>query len=455
MLGIWIGKIVAFILRLRGHNATSLPGKLALRVSPNLIKKLGGQLERCIVVTGTNGKTTSTSFLSGMMSQDETIITNAQGANLAQGIATALLLGSTAFGRIRAKTAVLEIDEATFPLIAGSLPIEVTIVTNVFRDQLDRYGELDTTLQKIMEGIRQTNCNLLLNGDDPLARHIGLHTSNKVYYFGMSPNNSVLQNRSQMRDGAFCLECGSELKYEQFIYGQLGYYHCPNCDFVRPNPDFLGSYADGCLTIHGNSDNVTFTLPTRGLFNVYNALSAICAARIVGIPDESIHKGIDQFHAPTGRMQMFQTSPPTILNLIKNPTGCDSVLQAICIDPSPKIICIAINDLAADGRDVSWLWDADFELIAESQNIESCITSGFRAEDMALRLKYAGYPLSRIDVNPDIESAIDKALEIGILHGNIPVYVMTTYTMLHTTADYLHGKVAYDVKTIENRASVS
>ncbi len=456
MLGIWIGKLIAFALRLRGHQATSLPGKIALRISPRLINKLGRQLKRCVVVTGTNGKTTTTSFLSRMMSQEERIITNAQGANLSQGIATVMLQNATWLGHLRAETAVLEIDEATFPLLADCLPIELTIVTNVFRDQLDRYGELDTTLKKIIHGISLTKGSVLLNGDDPLARHIGLHTTNKVSYFGMSHETVGTQNRKQMRDGAFCLECGTELIYEQFIYGQLGFYYCPNCDFSHPYPEFLGTYLNGRLTFDRPAlSGTSFLLPVRGLFNVYNALCAISAAHLLSLNETSIDRGIATFAVPTGRMQVFNTYPRSILNLIKNPTGCDSVLQAICTEPGLKVICIAINDLAADGRDVSWLWDSDFEFIAEVDDIAHCVTSGLRSEDMALRLKYAGYPTAQIEVSSTIQAAIDRSLELGQMYGNIPVYVLTTYTLLHLSADYLRKKVSHEVETVENRTSIS
>jgi lipid II isoglutaminyl synthase (glutamine-hydrolysing) len=460
MLGIWLGKLAAFVLRLKGHKATSLPGKLALRVSPHLIEKLGTQLERCIVVTGTNGKTTTTSFLSGMVRQNEAIVTNAEGANLPQGIATVLLQNASWFGRMRVKTAVLEIDEATFPHIASYLPVCLTAVTNVFRDQLDRYGEVDTALAKIIEGVNQTNGSVLLNGDDPLARHIGLHTTNQAFYFGMNPDYITTSSRNQMRDGAFCLECGNELIYEKFIYGQLGNYRCPNCDFARPVPDFTGLYENGQMTIQESAHtgigtlNHSISLPIRGLFNVYNALCATSAARVLGIDYGKIDVGVNTFEAPTGRMQAFRTDPNVILNLIKNPTGCDSVVQAICMESGPKVVCIGINDLAADGRDVSWLWDADFEYLAEAGSVTNFITTGFRAEDMALRLKYAGCNASRMEVIPEVNHALDHAMNLGRLQ-NIPVYVLTTYTLLHATADYLQGKATTNVKLVENRASVS
>ncbi|MCL6631558.1 MAG: MurT ligase domain-containing protein [Alicyclobacillus herbarius] len=456
MLGIWIGKLLEFLLRLAGRRATSFPGKFALRVSPGILMKLGRQLERCIVVTGTNGKTTTTQLLAAMMRQEGPIITNAEGANMQQGLAAALIKHADWRGRLRAKTAVLEIDEATLPLVASCFPIRVAAVTNVFRDQLDRYGELDSTMQKIISGLADTEAVLVLNGDDPLARHIGLGHPGRVLYFGLDERHLSPQTREQMRDGAFCLECGERLAYDGFFYGQLGVYRCPNCDFFRPHPDFLARVEGAALQLkQAGQPDVTLRLPVRGLFNVYNALCAVAAARVCGLGTEHIQRGLDAFRAPLGRMQVFSTRPEAILNLIKNPTGCDSVLQAICQDAQPKVVCIAINDLAADGRDVSWLWDADFEWLAESGQAVHIVTTGLRAEDMALRLKYAGYPTVQMHVQPNLNLAVDMSLALAEEHGPVPVYVLSTYTALYPMAECLERKVNAYAHETAYRTSVS
>jgi UDP-N-acetylmuramyl tripeptide synthase len=456
VLAIWLGKLTELVLRLLGRRATSLPGKVALRFSPNLLAKLGKQLQRCIVVTGTNGKTSTTSLLAAMLRQEGPIITNAEGANMQQGLAAALIKHANWRGRLRAKTALFEIDEATLPLVAHCFPIRVAAVTNVFRDQLDRYGELDGTLRKIIDGLAETEAVLVLNGDDPLARHIGLGHPGRVLYFGLNEAHLGPARREQMRDGAFCLECGARLEYQGFFYGQLGVYHCPECDFFRPHPDFGGRLEGNTLyLLQDGQPEVAFPLPVRGLFNVYNALCAIAAARVCGLGREQIQRGLESFKAPLGRMQAFATLPETILNLIKNPTGCDSVLQAISHQPEAKVICIAINDLAADGRDVSWLWDADFELLVESGQAVHCVTTGLRAEDMALRLKYAGYPTNQITYTVDLDEALDTAIAIARRHGHLPVYVLSTYTALYPLAERLKRRVnAYQHETAY-RASVS
>lgn len=456
VIGIWAGKVTLLLLRIIGRRATSLPGKLALKLSPRLLHKLGQQLQRCIVITGTNGKTTTSALLAGMLETEGPIIHNAEGANLPQGLASAFLQHTNWLGQIRYKTALLEIDEATLPLVAAAFPVKIAIVTNVFRDQLDRYGELDTTIQKILQGLAQTESVVILNADDPLAHHIGLKCGRPVRYFGMGRGRFRAERRDQVRDGAFCMQCGHQLHYDGYFYGQLGLYKCPSCDFIRPMPDFAGDFDGSTLTLHqGQLPDISYRLPLRGIFNLYNVLCAITAARVCGLDADQIAQGLTRFRAPLGRMQAFATRPSSVLNLIKNPTGCDSVLQAIMAEPGEKIMCIAINDLAADGRDVSWLWDADFELVAEDKRVLHCVTTGLRAEDMALRLKYAGYPLHQVTSVVSLEDALDRAQQISIELGGVPMYVVSTYTALYALADGLKRRVPTDEPSIAHRTSVS
>lgn len=442
MLGLWVGKLVTFLLRMRGLNATSFPGKIALKFSPGLIRRLGKQLSRVIVVTGTNGKTTTTSLLTSMIQREEGVVTNHRGANLAQGIATALLQDAKWTGKLSAKTAILEVDEATLPNIASMLPIRVIVVTNVFRDQLDRYGELDTTVEKLFTGIRQTDACLILNADDPLCRSLGLRASRKTFYYGMDRESALTTHRIQIRDGQFCLNCGHELNYSGFWYGQLGLYDCPNCDFVRPHPEFIGRYLGRTMVLAEEQlPPIELKMPVQGLYNAYNVLAASASARVLGLWSEPIRDGLANFSAPDGRMQTFDTEPAITLNLIKNPTGCDSVIQAVVTEPGDKVVLIGINDLAADGRDVSWLWDADFEWFAQASGLLRFIVTGIRAEDMALRLKYAGVCSNLINVESTLEGAYREALQPGPgCAVAAPVFALTTYTLLHPSVDILSAK---------------
>ncbi|WP_238413503.1 Mur ligase family protein [Alicyclobacillus sp. TC] len=457
MIGLWIAKCISFILRWMGKSATSFPGKIALRLSPHLLDKLGSQLSRAIVITGTNGKTTTTRLLASMLKQEEPIATNAEGANLKQGILSALMEKTSWRGRLLVTTALLEIDEATLPQVASSLPIQLLVVTNIFRDQLDRYGELDTTLQKIREGAEQIQGTLLVNADDPLARFIGLHHKGQTLTYGFDNSMAREEDRQVMKDGAFCLECGHLLNYSGYFYGQLGVYNCPSCSFGRPDPDFVGSLDHHHLQIYNSQDQNKWTvpLPVKGLFNVDNVLAAVAAAHVCKLRIESMLKGLATYQAPTGRMQVFQTTPVSILNLIKNPAGCNGVLETICREGDAKVICLAINDEAADGRDVSWLWDADFELLANDESIVSIVTSGLRARDMAVRLKYAGYPVKQLYVETDFTTALDKTLELANNMSIPSAFVMTTYTLVHRAAELLKERSDTNVEGAYHRASVS
>lgn len=457
MIGIWIGKLALLALRLLGRRATSLPGKLALRVSPRVLARLGGQLQRCVIVTGTNGKTTTAALLAAALRTTGPLIHNEEGSNMSQGLATALLRSTNWFGRLQVKQAVLEIDEATLPRVAVWFPAQILVVTNVFRDQLDRYGELDTAIQKLLEGIRQTSATLILNADDPLCAHIGRASGKPTQYYGLSADDVSLSARAQMRDGAFCLACGQRLNYDSFFYGQLGRYACPQCDFARPEAAVEGAYLGAALRVHAQGELPhVYALPVRGIFNAYNALAAIAASRVWGVLPDEIQTGLSTFRAPLGRMQSFATDPPSVLNLIKNPTGCDSVLQTISREPQTRVLCIAINDLAADGRDVSWLWDVDFELLAEEGHTWHIVTTGLRAEDMALRLKYAGVPEAAITSIPDLTEATHHTFAVASLHGDAPVYCLATYTALYAMAEILERKESLQHDGVAaHRASVS
>ncbi|MCL6636681.1 MAG: MurT ligase domain-containing protein [Alicyclobacillus sp.] len=455
MLGVWLGKLMAWLLRLTGRRATSLPGQLALRLTPRLLSQLGGQLRRCVIVTGTNGKTTTANLLAHMMEQAGPLVHNREGANLPQGLVTALLQYTSWLGRLRVSTALFEVDEATLPAVAACLPVKVAAVTNVFRDQLDRYGELDGALGKLLTGLRQTQAVLVLNADDPLAHFLGLRCGRPVVAYGMSRSCVQTHSHQQVRDGAFCLECGTRLTYDGFFYGQLGLYRCPACGFLRPHPDVLGVWQGDALEVEeAQLPRVRYHLPVRGLYNVYNALCAIACARVLGLNAEQIAAGLAQFQAPLGRMQAFTTRPPSVLHLVKNPAGCDSVLAAVQAEPGRKVVCAAIHDLAADGRDVSWLWDADFEQLASDPSVVSCVATGLRAEDMAVRWKYAGVARERIACHPDLAEGLALAFAAAAQQG-ATVHCLATYTALAPLADLLQRREQADASQPAYRPSVS
>jgi UDP-N-acetylmuramyl tripeptide synthase len=452
LLGIWAGKLTQLILKLLGRRGTSFPGFVALKVSPKLLAKLGKQLESCVVVTGTNGKTTTVSLLREILKQDteRTWISNAEGANMTQGIVGSLIQSCTWWGKLKVSHALLEVDEATMPQVIPYLPVSHVVITNIFRDQLDRYGEVDGTIQKLTRALRGTSLHIVANADDPLVHYVAQQTQCPVTYYSMEPHSKILRSHNQIRDGAFCLYCGHELEYAYFHYGQMGHYQCPNCGFQTPDAAVHGMPQQEGLEVSFATERFLLRTDIRGLYNKYNVLAATTAAWLQGLSIQQIQNGIASYRPTQGRMQVFAGVPVRILNLIKNPTGCNSVLQTIDEDPGTKVVCIAINDMDADGRDVSWLWDSDFETYAPALQAETWICSGTRAGDMAVRLKYAGISADRIRVEPDLRKAHDLAIQ----NRHLPVYFMTTYTALFPMQQIIEEGLRHETLH-PDRASVS
>ena len=440
--GLWLGRATKFALRISGRSGTSLPGLVAGKLAPHLLQDLMTQLTDCVMVTGTNGKTTTTALLYAFLSEDTKWLTNRGGANLHQGLLATMLGASTLSGKLLVKKAVLEVDEATLPKITAFFHPTAILVTNVLRDQLDRYGEVDQTLRLLSEGTSYPGTALVTNGDDPLAMSLGIHRSELTYYYGFTHSPEVTTTRADVRDGAFCLLCGQELVYDYFIYGQVGSYHCPNGHFQRPVPDFGGQYdgITGQLLVEEfkSRPNPVFAIqsPVRGIFNQYNLLAAISIARVLGISPSKIQKGIVNYEAPTGRFQVFQGTPSRILALVKNPTGANSVLRAIEEDENDKVVCFIINDDDADGRDVSWLWDINIEEFFPRSVCKSWICAGTRSLDMALRLAYAGVDRNSIKVVEKLSQLVD-ATSVNV-HT---VYLLSTYTALYPLNEILREGV--------------
>ncbi len=437
---LWIGWLVTILLRLVGRRGTSLPGLVASRVSPDLLFRLLSQLEQCVVITGTNGKTTTSALLYSMLTDDEhPWLTNRGGANLLQGLLGALLPHVDGRGRLRVRRAVLEVDEATLPRITDHYHPTLIVVTNVVRDQLDRYGEVDGALALLRSGLQYPGTILLTNADDPLATSLGWERE-LTYYYGMEECPVDAAPRNEVRDGAFCLICGQELHYERYIYGQLGYYSCGNGHFDRPEPHYSGKTNSSFEVVireranAGRQEEFAVQAGVLGLYNDYNVLAAAAAARLLGRSLRHIQMGAGRFEAPLGRMQLFPGFPDRILALIKNPTGANSVLRTLEADERDKVVCFAINDADADGRDVSWLWDVDLEWFVAAGRCQSYICAGTRALDMAVRLAYAGVDREAIRISDQLPDML------GMTSGlTVPVYVLSTYTALYPLGEELRG----------------
>ena len=420
-----LARLVALVIKLVGRTSgTSFVGLLTLKLNPDFLNFCSKYIKGDkISITGTNGKTTTAGLVSHILeTNNKKIIHNAKGANMLTGIAN--IFATTIVPTKRYDNCVLESDEAYLSKLYDFMKLDYLIVTNLFRDQLDRYGELDTTAKKIQSAIdKNKDLILLLNADDPLVANLG--KENKRLYYGFE-NIEFAQEQTFSHAPAemFNCICGNALQYSKHFYAQQGHYYC-NCGYHRPECDFVGNakiFADYIeISVTHNNQTTNYTVETIGLYNAYNVLSAVSMALQLGYTQDEIQNALKTYKAMFGRAEKTEINGHnTIIQLIKNPAGASEVLKTV--DLSSNIL-IAINDNFADGRDVSWLWDTEFELLKDTQ--KTIITSGIRANDMALRLKYAGVPTDKIKVIPNIFKAIkevasseDKTEKITIKPSN-------------------------------------
>ena len=451
---------------LTGRPGSSLPGRAALKIDPHIIAPLAAQVRRGIIVTcGTNGKTTTNNLLcSALEAQGFCVVSNRLGANMMEGVAAALATAANPLGHLNADYACLEIDEASSAHVLHYLQPDYMILTNLFRDQLDRYGEIDLTMKALEKAIRLApDMTLVINGDDPLTAFLSKNSGNRIVSFGVSErvgenaqervpekrssendsqaesseNDSLTGSSGEVREGRFCENCGAPLQYDFYHFSQLGIYRCPSCGFQRPsiNYDAYGVRLSPELSFdikESGAAPVRISAPLTGFYNVYNILAVYSVLREMNLPVDTLEKVLHDFKPQFGRGEVFhvgeQAHQKVLLNLAKNPAGFNQNISAMLQDRSPKDLIIVINDNAQDGRDVSWLWDVDFDRLAD----RSITVSGLRALDMQLRLKYVEIAS---DVAPTVEAAIDRYLAAGCDN----LYVLVNYTALYEAHKYLEG----------------
>lgn len=431
-------KMINSGLHITGHAGTSLPGVVALKIQNEFISNLAKFCRKNIItVTGTNGKTTTAGIVAHILkTAKNSVLHNEKGANMLSGVASSLAVNYKPFTKF--DYAVLESDEAYLTKLYDYLQADYLLVTNLFRDQLDRYGELDTTAKKIQEAIsKNQHLKVILNADDPMVA--GLAQENERIYFGFDEivyRDNVSESNSPSESVA--CKCKSELSYVNRYYAHLGNYYCKHCGYKRPVLDYSGICeicSDGSnLVIKRNDKTYQFKTSLVGLYNAYNVLAAVSVVLEYGINAETIQLALDSYRSVFGRAERFSIDNKQVLvQLIKNPTGASEVLRTI---NQSSALLIIINDNYADGRDVSWLWDTDFEILSEYDS--DIVVSGIRADDMALRLKYAGINPEKIITVYDIRSAINFSLNnVSEIEQLI---IMPTYTALLEMQQVLNGK---------------
>ena len=448
MLLLWAAKLISFLISLfHLGQASNFPGKVVLYIKKDLLSYFKLKKDcKIILITGTNGKSTTCGMLASILkTTGKKVAYNTSGANLLSGIASTFCQYSDPAGNLTVDYVILEVDEATLPLLTEQLKADIIGITNFFRDQLDRFGELDTTVKLIEKGIgNNKNTTMILNADD--VRVAFLKTENPKIYYGLaaqcssglsndkSNSNSWLSDPQEITK---CPDCNFDLVFTNKFLAHLGDYRCSKCNLKRPETNFLVSdFKIDALTtnfdlIFENQKN-DFFLPMIGTFNLYNAACTIAISRTISnITQVQIQKGFQSYSTIFGRGEKITIKTPrrgistAWIYLIKNPTGTTEVLKTLSKIPNARFL-IAINDDFADGRDISWLWDARFDILTDHK--KEIYVSGKRALDMALRLRYSGIQVEQIQANENISTAIKNATQ-SLSQGET-LYILPTYTVL-------------------------
>ena len=432
-----VARSVGRLSRMSGRGGgTTLPGRMLLRLDPDALARLGTSLrDGSVLVSATNGKTTTSAMLSAILeSQGERVVANSAGSNMPWGITTALIDRSGTIG-------LFEVDEAWLPDVADALTPRVILLGNLFRDQLDRYGETETLASRWRETAQSSDpvTTWVLNADDPLVSEAAEpEPPGGALFFGIEDLDVALPEAPHARDAKHCRKCGEMLVFEGIFAGHLGHWSCPSCGLSRPEPSVradrirLEGMRGLTARISSGGEQGELVLPIPGLYNLYNALGAIAAASALGVGLDDSLGALSGMDAVFGRVERFRLEERDLaILLIKNPVGTNEVLRTLALENPPLDLWICLNDRIADGRDVSWIWDADFETLAGS--VASVTCAGTRASEMALRLKHAGWNEESIHVESEIGPSIEAALD----RCGGELFALPTYTALLELEDYL------------------
>jgi lipid II isoglutaminyl synthase (glutamine-hydrolysing) len=411
---ILLARAAAALSRVLGAGGgTTVPGKLLWKLDPGAVDRLAARLPRgSALISATNGKTTTAAMVARILAPSVRLAHNRSGANLVSGVASALLAAR------EAELGLFEVDEAALPEVARRLQPRAISLGNLFRDQLDRYGELELLAQRWRGAVRELpdEAALVVNGDDPQVGDLASERPGSTV-FGVDDPRQAFAELQHAADSKWCVRCGTAYVYAAAYMGHLGDYRCPACGHARPHLHVRARE----IELNG-IDGISFELVTPegsrrvelgvpGLYNVYNALAAAALARALGSSLEEIRAGLQGFSAAFGRFERISIGERSLLVLlIKNPAGANEIVRTLLTGAPPRLLLVALNDEIADGRDVSWIWDVDFEPLIGG--LERLIASGERAAELALRFKYAGLPAESIEIVPSLEEALDRGLEL-------------------------------------------
>lgn len=429
-----LAKVARQASRAAGKKGTDLPGQIARRVDKNILRKLASQVDEIVFISGTNGKTTTSNLIGHTLrANDIKIIHNNEGANMAAGITSAFILQI----KPATKIAVIEIDEGSIPRVLNEVTPTMMVFTNFFRDQMDRFGEIDIMVNNIANAISNKGIKLLLNADDPFVSRLKI-ASDTIEYYGMKAHAHEFE-QSTMNESKYCPNCGQLLHYDYIHYNQIGHYHC-NCGFKREATKYEVSHFDLTPFINISIENEMFNMKIAGDFNAYNTIAAYTVLRELGLNNDAIRRGFETYTSNNGRMQYFRKdSKEAMINLAKNPAGMNASLSVGEQLEGRKVYLMSLNDNAADGKDTSWIYDADFEKLTR-QDIEAIIVTGTRAEELQLRLKLAEVNVPII-LEKDIYKATAKSMEFKeSFTVAIPNYTSLTPMLSQLNHSFEEGK---------------
>ena len=413
----------------RRGGGTTLPGKLVWKLDPGALDALAARLPQGVaLVSATNGKTTTTAMASAILSPTRRLAWNHSGANLASGVASTLLASRDA------ELGLLEVDEFALPEVMARTRPRAVCLGNLFRDQLDRYGELEHIAERWRAAVAAMpdETAVIANADDPLVAALA-DGRDGTLLFGVDDPTRARSGLQHASDSKYCVRCGRPYRYDAAYVGHLGAYRCEHCGHARPTLDVAAREIepDGLrgvsFELHAPNGTARVRLTVPGLYNVYNALAAAALALTVGVELDAVVAGLERFRAAFGRFERFSVGDRgVLLLLVKNPAGANEALRTLEDGGIPPTLVVALNDRIADGRDVSWIWDVDFEPVLE--HAERIVVSGERAAELALRFTYAGFPRDRLEIVTGLERALDRGLELTPAGGVLTV--LPTYTAM-------------------------